>query len=79
MNVFNQVGFIFLFAPLHHASMKYVMPARQRIGKKTIFNLLGPHTNPCGAPQGLVCGPSRLNIVFLPIRCLAGITYFIDA
>ena len=33
LNVFNQVGFIFLFAPLHHESMKYVMPARQRIGK----------------------------------------------
>ena len=32
LNVFNQVGFIFLFAPLHHESMKYVMPARQRIG-----------------------------------------------
>ena len=44
LNVFNQVGFIFLFAPLHHESMKYVMPARQRIGKKTIFNLLVPLT-----------------------------------
>ena len=33
-NIFNKVGFIFLFAPLHHESMKYVMPARQRIGKK---------------------------------------------
>ena len=49
IKVFEQVGFIFLFAPLHHESMKYVMPARKRIGKKTIFNLLGPHTNPCGA------------------------------
>ncbi|NCX33916.1 MAG: anthranilate phosphoribosyltransferase [Proteobacteria bacterium] len=54
LNVFNQVGFIFLFAPLHHASMKYVMPARQRIGKKTIFNLLGPHTNPCGARRQII-------------------------
>ncbi len=49
--IFKRVGFIFLFAPLHHESMKYVMPARQRIGKKTIFNLLGPHTNPCGAKR----------------------------
>ena len=54
LEVFNQVGFIFLFAPLHHESMKYVMPARQRIGKKTIFNLLGPHTNPCGARRQVI-------------------------
>ena len=52
--VFDQVGFIFLFAPLHHQSMKYVMPARQRIGQKTIFNLLGPHTNPCGAKRQII-------------------------
>ena len=50
-NIFNRVGFVFLFAPLHHESMKYVMPARQRIAQKTIFNLLGPHTNPCGAKR----------------------------
>ena len=53
-SIFNRVGFIFLFAPLHHESMKYVMPARQRIGKKTIFNLLGPHTNPCGAKRQIL-------------------------
>jgi anthranilate phosphoribosyltransferase len=52
--VFDQVGFVFLFAPLHHQSMKYVMPARQRIGEKTIFNLLGPHTNPCGAKRQII-------------------------
>lgn len=50
-SIFNRVGFVFLFAPLHHESMKYVMPARQRIAQKTIFNLLGPHTNPCGAKR----------------------------
>lgn len=50
-NIFNAVGFIFLFAPLHHESMKHVMPARQRIGQKTLFNLLGPHTNPCSAKR----------------------------
>ena len=54
IKVFDQVGFIFLFAPLHHQSMKYVMPARQRIGQKTIFNLLGPHTNPCGAKRQVI-------------------------
>ena len=54
LHIFDQVGFVFLFAPLHHESMKYVMPARQRIGKKTIFNLLGPHTNPCGAKRQVI-------------------------
>ena len=49
--IFEEVGFIFLFAPLHHQAMKYVMPARQKIKEKTIFNLLGPHTNPCGAKR----------------------------
>ena len=48
-SIFEQVGFVFLFAPLHHEAMKYVMPARQKIADKTIFNLLGPHTNPCNA------------------------------
>jgi len=52
--IFNRVGFVFLFAPLHHQSMKYVMPARQKIGKKTLFNLLGPHTNPCGAKKQIL-------------------------
>ena len=54
IKVFEEVGFIFSFAPLHHQSMKYVMPARQRIGQKTIFNLLGPHTNPCGARRQVI-------------------------
>ena len=52
--IFDRVGFVFLFAPLHHQSMKYVMPARQKIGKKTLFNLLGPHTNPCGAKKQIL-------------------------
>ena len=54
LNVFDEVGFVFLFAPLHHDSMKYVMPVRQKIAKKTIFNLLGPHTNPCGAKRQII-------------------------
>ena len=49
--IFDQVGFIFLFAPLHHEAMRYVMPVRQKIAEKTIFNLLGPHTNPCNAKR----------------------------
>ena len=49
--IYDQVGFIFLFAPLHHQAMRYVMPVRQKIAEKTIFNLLGPHTNPCNAKR----------------------------
>ena len=49
--IFDQVGFIFLFAPRHHEAMRYVMPVRQKIAEKTIFNLLGPHTNPCNAKR----------------------------
>ena len=52
--IFKRVGFVFLFAPMHHQSMKYVMPARQKIGKKTLFNLLGPHTNPCNAKRQIL-------------------------
>ena len=51
MGIFDEVGFIFLFAPLHHQAMKYVMSVRQKIAEKTLFNLLGPHTNPCGAKK----------------------------
>ena len=51
ISIFDQIGFIFLFAPLHHQAMKHVMPARQKIAEKTIFNLLGPHTNPCNAKR----------------------------
>ena len=53
-NIFNEIGFVFLFAPLHHQAMKYVMPVRQKIAAKTIFNLLGPHTNPCNSKRQLL-------------------------
>ena len=52
--IFENVGFIFLFAPLHHEAMKYVMPVRQKISEETIFNLLGPHTNPCNAKKQII-------------------------
>ena len=45
----NQIGIGFIFAQNHHPGMKYVMSARKKIGKKTVFNLLGPLTNPAGA------------------------------
>ena len=42
----NRVGIGFLMAPLHHPAMKHVMPVRQELGTRTIFNILGPLTNP---------------------------------
>lgn len=45
----DEVGIGFLFAPLFHQAMKFVMPARKETGIRTVFNILGPLTNPAGA------------------------------
>ncbi len=45
----DQVGITFLFAPLLHPAMREVMPVRRELGMRTIFNVLGPLTNPAGA------------------------------
>jgi anthranilate phosphoribosyltransferase len=45
----DEVGIGFLYAPLLHTAMKYVMPARREMGIRTVFNMLGPLTNPAGA------------------------------
>jgi len=50
----EQAGVGFLFAPNHHPAMRFVGPARKAIGKKTIFNLLGPMSNPAGTKRMLV-------------------------
>lgn len=50
----DEVGIGFCFAPLCHAAMKNVVPIRKRLGFRTIFNLLGPLTNPAGAEYQLV-------------------------
>lgn len=47
-------GFAFLFAPSLHPSMKYVMPARKEMGVRTVFNILGPLTNPAGSVHQLL-------------------------
>lgn len=50
----EEVGIAFLFAPRMHPAMKEVMPVRRELGVRTIFNLLGPVTNPAGARRQLV-------------------------
>jgi anthranilate phosphoribosyltransferase len=42
----KEAGIGFMMAPMHHPAMKHVMPVRQELGSKTIFNILGPLTNP---------------------------------
>lgn len=50
----DEVGIGFLFAPLLHPAMRFVMPARRQIRIRTFFNLLGPLTNPAGAPAQVI-------------------------
>jgi anthranilate phosphoribosyltransferase len=50
----EQVGIVFLFAPAMHSAMKRVQAARQRLRRRTVFNLLGPLTNPAGASAQII-------------------------
>src|SRR5438445_3801158 len=49
-----EIGMCFLMAPRHHSAMRHVGPTRVELGTRTIFNLLGPMSNPAGAPRQLV-------------------------
>ncbi len=51
---FDETGICFMFAPLHHSATKRVAQVRRALGMRTIFNLLGPLTNPAGAPFQLI-------------------------
>ena len=54
----EEVGIVFLFAPAMHSAMKYVQPARRELRLRTIFNLLGPLTNPARASAQVVGRPA---------------------
>jgi anthranilate phosphoribosyltransferase len=50
----DQVGIAFLFAPMMHGAMRYAAPVRRELGMRTVFNVLGPLTNPAGAKRQLL-------------------------
>jgi len=50
----EESGFTFMFAQLHHPAMRFIMPVRKSIPDKTIFNILGPLTNPAGVSKSLL-------------------------
>lgn len=65
-------GFTFLFAPHYHPAMKAIAPVRAALGIRTVFNLLGPLTNPAEAPYGVV-GAWSLDIAALMADTLSGL------
>lgn len=64
-----QTGIGFMFAPNHHAAMRHVAPIRQELNVRTIFNILGPLTNPAKAPYTLM-GVFHPDLVGIQIRVL---------
>ena len=64
-----EIGIGFMFAPNHHPAMKNVAPVRKELGVRTIFNILGPLTNPAGAPN-ILMGVFHPDLVGIQVRAL---------
>ena len=65
----KDVGIGFMFAPNHHPAMKNVAPVRKELGVRTLFNILGPLTNPAGAPN-ILMGVFHSDLVGIQVRAL---------
>jgi anthranilate phosphoribosyltransferase len=65
----EEVGIGFMFAPNHHSAMKHVAPIRKELGVRTIFNILGPLTNPASAPN-ILMGVFHPDLVGIQVRAL---------
>jgi anthranilate phosphoribosyltransferase len=65
----EETGIGFMFAPVHHPAMKVVAPVRREMGVRTIFNILGPLTNPAGAPN-ILMGVFHPDLVGIQARVL---------
>lgn len=70
--VFNEVGMAFMFAPMFHPAMKYVMPTRRELGFRTFFNILGPMVNPAGV-QRYVIGAFSKEVAEKMVHILANL------
>ncbi|MEA2444099.1 MAG: anthranilate phosphoribosyltransferase [Thermoleophilales bacterium] len=70
----HTVGFGFMFAPHHHQAMRHVIPVRKELAVRTIFNFLGPLTNPAGAERQVigVSEPAYLETLAAALRALGG-------
>ena len=65
----REIGVGFMFAPNHHSAMKFAAPVRRELGVRTLFNILGPLTNPAGA-RNQVMGVFHRDLVLLQARVL---------
>ncbi|MCF7221343.1 anthranilate phosphoribosyltransferase [Marilutibacter chinensis] len=65
----DRCGIGFMFAPVHHPAMKVVAPVRREMGVRTLFNILGPLTNPAGAPS-ILMGVFHPDLVGIQVRVL---------